>query len=192
MFSGNKLTIKKPQGSYFLTITVVGWVDIFTRECYQKVVIETLQYYIKNKGLNIYAYCIMSNHIHMIANTDTGFSLSDVIRDFKKFTSRRIIEMIYSEKESRREWLLAYFEKAASEHSKTKNYKVWQDGNHAIELYNERFTWRKVLYIHRNPVRAGLVRSAEFWKYSSASNYQEMESVLTEVYRLTPPLFVIR
>ncbi|MGV3609926.1 MAG: REP-associated tyrosine transposase [Fluviicola sp.] len=192
MFSGNKLTIKKPQGSYFLTITVVGWVDIFTRECYQKVIIETLQFCIKNKGLNVYAYCIMSNHIHLIANSDMGFSLSDIIRDFKKFTSRRIIEMIYAEKESRRDWLLAYFEKAANEHLKTKNYKVWQDGNHAIELYNERFTWRKVLYIHRNPVRAGLVTSVEFWKYSSASNYQEMESVLPEVYRLTPPLFVIK
>lgn len=192
MLSGNKLTIKKAQGSYFLTITVVGWVDIFTRECYQKIVIETLQYYIKNKTLNVYAYCIMSNHMHLIANTDVGFNLSDIIRDFKKFTSRRIIEAIYAEKESRREWLLAYFEKAANEHSKTKKYKVWQDGNYAIELYNERFTWRKVLYIHRNPVRAGLVTSAEFWKYSSASNYREMESVLPEVCRLKPPLFVIR
>jgi putative transposase len=192
MWSGNKLTIKKPQGSYYLTLTIVGWIDIFTRECYQKIIIETLQYYIKNKTLNIYSYCIMSNHIHLIANVDMEFSLSDVVRDFKKYTSRKIIETIQTEPKSRREWLLAYFEEAALIHAKTKNYKVWQDGNHAIELYNERFTWTKVQYIHQNPVRAGLVTSAEFWKYSSACNYQELNSVLPEVYRLTPPITVVR
>ncbi|AEA44309.1 REP-associated tyrosine transposase [Fluviicola taffensis] len=192
MLSGNKLTIKKPQGSYYLTLTIVGWVDIFTRECYQKIIIETLQYYIKNKTLHVYSYCIMSNHIHLIVNVDMEFSLSDIIRDFKKYTSRKIVETIRTEPESRREWLLKHFETAAIIHSKTKNHKVWQDGNHAIELYNERFTWTKVQYIHQNPVRAGLVTSAEFWKYSSASNYQEMISVFPEIYRLTPPLTIVK
>lgn len=171
---------------------MVGWVDIFTRECYQKIIIETLRYYIENKTLHVYSYCIMSNHIHLIVNVDMEFSLSDIIRDFKKYTSRKIIEAIRTEPESRREWLLNYFEKAALDHTKTKNYKVWQDGNHAIELYSERFTWIKVRYIHQNPVRAGLVTSPEFWKYSSASNYQEMKSVLPEVYRLTPPLTLVK
>ena len=69
---------------------------------------------------------------------------------------------------------------------------IIRDFNHAIELYSERFTWIKVRYIHQNPVRAGLVTSPEFWKYSSASNYQEMKSVLPEVYRLTPPLTLVK
>lgn len=191
MRTGQKLSIKKPNSSYFLTLTIVGWVDVFTRECYQKLVIDTLRYYIKNKGLHVYSYVIMSNHIHLVVNVDDHNNLSDVIRDFKKYTSTQIIAKIKSEPESRREWLLDYFSKAALEHSKTTNYKVWQDGNHAIELYNEHFTWRKIRYIHLNPVRAGLVTQEEYWKYSSASNYHELESVLEEVYHLSPPLLKI-
>ncbi|MFY7990494.1 MAG: REP-associated tyrosine transposase [Fluviicola sp.] len=188
MLSGQKLTIKNPNGSYYMTLTIVGWVDIFTRECYQKIIIEALKYYIKNKGLHIYSYCIMSNHIHLIANTDFPISLSDVMRDFKKHTSKQIILAIQSEPESRREWLLNYFKDAAEKHSKNKSFKFWQDGNHAIELYNERFTWTKIQYIHNNPVRAGLVVAPEYWKYSSAGHYQEMESVLPDVVRIAAPL----
>lgn len=130
----------------------------------------------------------MSNHIHMIVNCDEEFNLSEVIRDFKKFTSRKIIFQIQNETESRREWLLMLFKKAAENHTKTKNYKFWKDGNHAIELYNSRFTWRKIIYIHNNPVKAGYVRKTEDWKYSSASNYLDQASVLNEVHCLTPPL----
>lgn len=191
MQKGIKQNIKKEQGSYFLTLTVINWVDIFTREIYSRTIIETLQYCIKNKGLNVYAYCIMSNHIHMIVNCEEGFNLSEVIRDFKKFTSRKILFQIQKESESRREWLLKLFENAALNHTKTKNYKLWKDGNHAIELYNSRFTWKKVNYIHNNPVKAGYVRKIEDWKYSSASNYLEMSSVLGEVNCLTGPLKTI-
>lgn len=93
----------------------------------------------------------------MVVSVDDGFNLSDIIRDFKKYTSIQIIKAIKAEPESRREWMLKYFATAAAEHSKTKNYKVWQDGNHPIELYHEKFTWRKIQYIHKNPVKAGIV-----------------------------------
>lgn len=103
MIIRQKHSIKKPNSSYYLTLTIVGWVDVFTRESYRKIIIETLQYYCKNKGLNIYAYCIMSNHVHIISNVDDAFSLSDIIRDFKKYTSRQIIMSIQNDPESRRE-----------------------------------------------------------------------------------------
>jgi REP element-mobilizing transposase RayT len=188
MQTGIKHSIKKAEATYFLTTTVVEWVDIFTRERYQEIIINTLRFYIHNRGLNVYAFCIMSNHLHMVANTEVGSSLSDIIRDFKKYTSREIIRAIHDEPESRRKWMLEVFSNAADQHSKTKFYKVWQDGNHAIELYNEQFTWTKINYIHQNPVRAGLVTHAEYWKYSSAGLYQEMESVLPEVFPVAAPL----
>lgn len=191
MLNGIKQNIKKENGSYFMTLTVVDWIDIFTREVYKKTVIETLRYCIKNKGLNVYAYCIMSNHIHMIVNCDEQYNLSEVIRDFKKFTSRKILFQIQNDPESRREWLLKLFKEAAEKHAKTKNYKFWKDGNHAIELYNSRFTWNKVKYIHNNPVKAGLVKRIEDWKYSSASNYIGEASVLQEVHCLAAPVETI-
>jgi len=184
MYTGVKQNIKKENGTYFLTMTVVNWVDVFTREAYCKTIIEAFQYCIENKGLNIYAFCIMSNHIHLVANCDETHSLSDTIRDFKKFTSKKIIDQIQKDPESRKEWMLKLFQANAANHSKTKTYKFWKDGNHAIELYNPKFTRIKVNYIHKNPVRAGYVKNIEDWKYSSASNYLGLESVLQEVRRI--------
>ncbi len=188
MLTGIKHTIKKPQGSYFMTLTVVEWIDVFTRERYAKIIVDSLKYCIQNKGLNIYAYVVMSNHLHIIANCNDDFQLSEVIRDFKKFSSKQIVASIKNETESRREWMLAIFAKEARAHTKHHSYKVWQDGNFAIELYSEKFTWIKLNYIHKNPVRAGYVRYPQHWKYSSATNYMEMESVLENVHRLEPPI----
>jgi REP element-mobilizing transposase RayT len=130
----------------------------------------------------------MTNHLHMIVNCNEPFQLSDVIRDFKRFTSTACFEWIQRNPESRREWMTDIFLKAGNKDPKNKVIKLWQSGNHAIELYNPKFTWTKVCYIHNNPVKAGFVNSPEDWKYSSASNYLELPSVLPEVIRITPPL----
>ena len=99
-----------------------------------------------------------------------------MIRDLKKFTSKEIVHQIQEESESRRDWMLAIF--AASTSKKHKEFRFWQEGNHAIELYSEKFVWDKINYIHNNPVRAGFVKKAEDWIYSSATNYYGLESLL--------------
>ena len=78
--------------AYFITITTVGWIDVFTRLNQKGVIVNALNYCQKNKGLEIYAYCIMSSHIHIFCKATNGFILSDVLRDFKKFTSKKIIQ----------------------------------------------------------------------------------------------------
>lgn len=124
----------------------------------------------------------------MIVNANEPFQLKDIIRDFKKFTAKKILVEIKTGNESRKEWMLKYFKDEASKSKRYENYKFWQVGNHAIELYNEKFTWDKINYIHQNPVKAGLVRNAEDWIYSSMTNYMEMESILPEVECLTQRL----
>lgn len=176
MRQGVKHTIKK-NTSHYLTCTVVGWIDVFTRTNHKDAIIDALRYCIKNKGLNVYAYCLMTNHLHLIVNCNDPFELKDVIRDFKRHTAKMIMYQIKNEPESRREWMFREFENAGS-----KGNKFWQSGNHAIELYNERFTWHKINYIHDNPVKAGFIKNASDWRYSSASNYFELESILEEVY----------
>jgi hypothetical protein len=81
--------------------------------------------------------------------------------------------------------MLKEFERAGSESSKSKRYKFWQTGSHAIELRSESFVWEKTNYIHNNPVKEGFVEKAEDWRYSSAGNYQEQKSLLPEVQRLS-------
>jgi putative transposase len=180
MIQGVKQNIKENK-TYYITMTVVHWVDVFTRKNHCEAIIESLKYCQKEKGLNIYAYCIMSNHIHMLVNTNEPFELRDVIRDFKKFTSKKILFQIQNEPESRREWMLKQFEEEGDKSVKHKKYKFWKSGNHAIEIYSSKFTWEKINYIHNNPVKAGYVHEDHHWKYSSASNYKEKESVLEVV-----------
>jgi REP element-mobilizing transposase RayT len=155
---------------HFITSTVVDWIDIFTRQVYRDIVIESLEYCIDHKGMILYGYVIMSNHMHLIIQSEHG-KLSDLIRDFKKFTAKNILEKIQNSPESRREWMLERFRLATQSHSRNKEYQFWQYGNHAEEIYSNEFMWSKLDYIHLNPVKAGLVAKASDYIYSSASNY---------------------
>ena len=103
-------------------MTVVNWIAVFTRKNHCDAIIESLKYCQKLKGLHIFAYCIMSNHIHMLVNTNEPFELKDVVRDFKKFTSKKILFQIQNEPESRREWMLKLFEDEAEKNIKTINF----------------------------------------------------------------------
>ena len=177
MKQGVKHTIKT-NNPYFLTMTVVGWADVFSRDNHKKIIIESLKYCQEHKGLVVFAYVIMTNHIHMLANTNEPFLLNDTIRDFKKFTSKKIVDQIQREPESRRTWLLSLFAGGAAKSKKHKDFKFWQAGNHAIEIYSQKFAWEKTNYIHQNPVKAGLVKQPEDWLYSSAVNYAGEEQML--------------
>lgn len=189
---GQKHTIKEGK-SYYLTLTVTGWVDVFSRKNHRDILIDSLQFCVKYKGLNIYAYCIMTNHLHLIANTDEPYLLSDVLRDFKKYTANRILDQIQEEPESRREWMMNLFSFAGKTSKRHESYKFWKGGNHAIELQNAKFTWDKVMYIHNNPVEAGFVNHPSDWRYSSAGNYSgENDNVLEDVHCLSQPVKSIR
>lgn len=141
--------------------------------------------------MTVYAYVIMSNHIHLIIHSKDG-KLSDLIRDFKKFTAKTILEKIQAEPESRRDWMLERFKIATESHSRNKNYQFWQYGNHAEEIYSEKFMWSKLDYIHLNPVRAGFVVKASDYNYSSASNYANGEGILTIEKADNPVVDVLR
>ena len=155
---------------HFLTMTVVDWVDLFTRPVYKDIIIESLDYCIKHKGLILYSYCIMPSHLHIIASSN-DFALNDIVRDFKKFTCKAIIEAIKSDTESRRVWMLKKFEFAARRIKRGVNHKVWKDGFHPMELTSNRMMEQKLEYIHQNPVVEGYVFKAEDWIYSSARFY---------------------
>jgi putative transposase len=165
-----KYRVTDQQGIYFITTTVIGWIDVFTRKQLAEVIIESLRYCQKEKGLIIYAWCLMPNHLHMIVSAKENHNLSDIIRDFKKFTSKRVISTIKSIKESRN-WMTDKFQFAAKVNSKSENYKFWQDGFHPILLESSWFTHQKLNYIHQNPVVSGLVNEAQHYRYSSAIDY---------------------
>ena len=175
--------IRNPEGAYFLTMTVVDWVDVFTRPAYRSIMVDSLRYCQQAKGLRLYAWCLMSNHLHIIAAADDGLNLSDILRDMKKFTSKRIVKEIQEEPESRREWMLQRFAYAGKFEANVKEYKFWQDGNQAKECISPAFTLGKLdraafRYIHQNPVRNQIVEEAEHYLFSSARNYAGLKGLL--------------
>src|SRR5271166_6491223 len=99
---GYSYKITEQKGLYFVTFTVKDWIDIFTRNEYKQIVVDSLNFCIDKKGLEVYAWVIMTNHIHLIISSAKE-DLSDIIRDFKKFTSTKLVEAIEQNRsESRR------------------------------------------------------------------------------------------
>jgi len=165
------LRITNKAGTHFITFAVVGWVDVFAKQKYRNILLESLRYCQQHRGLIIHAWCLMSNHIHLIVsakNKDT----SEIMRDFKKFTSTRIIAAIENNEQERRKlWMLRVFREAGEKNSRNQTYQFWQQELHPIELYSNEFYGQKMNYIHNNPVKAGIVDSPENYLLSSARDY---------------------
>ena len=169
--------IRDQSATHFLTFTIAGWLDIFSRQRYRDIIIDSFQYWRVKKGLLIGGYVIMTNHIHTIW-TATKNNLSDIIRDFKTFTSKAISASVETEPESRREWLLYMFRFFANRTNANENYKVWTGNNHPELIYSDSFLKTKLNYTHENPVRAGLVAEASHYLYSSAADYEGKKGLM--------------
>jgi len=164
-----KYKIRNPDAMYFVTITAVGWVDLFTRPELKHVIIDSLRYCQKEKDLIIHAWCLMPSHLHLIISSSND--LSAILRDFKKFTSKELVRTIEEIHESRRGCILDLFGEVADHLKRIRNYKVWQDGNHPIQLFNAAITRQKLDYIHNNPVADETVGEPGDYLFSSARDY---------------------
>jgi REP element-mobilizing transposase RayT len=169
--------IDDPGATHFLTMTVVDWVDIFSRKIYRDILMDSLRYCRAEKGLQIWGYSIMTNHIHCIVRAKNR-NLPSILRDFKRHTSSKILKAIASVPESRRDWMLKRFEFAARKNSREGFYQFWQHNNHAEVILTHDFFIQKLAYIHLNPVRAGWVDKPEDWIYSSMRNYLGMDGLI--------------
>lgn len=170
-------TIQDQSKCYFLTLQVIDWIDIFSRKVYKDIVIENLAYCQRTKGLSIFAYVIMTNHIHILVRGENE-NLSGTIRDFKSYTAKKILEQITTGNESRQRWMLQIFKKAATSHQRNSDYQFWTHENHAEVIFLPEFLNQKLRYIHENPIRAGIVEKAEDYVYSSAVNYADRKGLL--------------
>ena len=157
---------------YFITITVVDWIDIFNRPKYKHILIDSLSYCQKQKGLKIYAWVLMSNHLLAIVSAEEGQAVGDIMRDFKKFSSKRILAELENDlQESRRHWMLDRFRFAAANDKKIARYRFWQEGYHPEVIHSVDFYEQKLNYIHQNPVKQETVAQPEEYLYSSAVDY---------------------
>ena len=166
-------------GIYFVSFATVSWVDVFTRLAYMEIFIESVRYCQQNKGLKLHAWCLMSNHAHLVFSRSGQYSHSDILRDLKKYTSKNLIEAIENNpSESRKKWMMSIFRNAGQNKSNNKVNQFWQQDNHPIELFSPAVTFQKIDYVHNNPVMAGIVNEPDHYLHSSAKDYLGINGVL--------------
>jgi REP element-mobilizing transposase RayT len=169
----SKYKFRDITGVYFVTSTVVDWIEVFTRDIYLDILLDSFRFCQQKQGLQMHAWVLMPNHFHLICsfinNTDPGM----VIKNIKSFTAIKIIDaIINNSRESRKRWMLDLFEKNGK-NKKNYRFQFWQHENHPVLLDNEKMYDQRFNYLHENPVRAGFVRAPEDWQYSSAIDYYE-------------------
>lgn len=173
-----KYKFQNPTAAYFVSFATVNWIDVFTRAAYFNVLANNLAYCRSSKGMEVYAFCFMPSHVHLIFRSEHE-EPSSLLRDFKKFTSKEMIEKIQSHpRESRKEWLLSMFSAAADRNKDVWHHQFWQHHNKPIELWSTKVTKQKLDYIHNNPVKAGFVTEPTHWKWSSAKNFAGDHSII--------------
>ena len=169
-----------PQAIYFATCTVIGWIDIFTRSPYFDILADSIRYSQKHKGLLLYGYVFMTNHIHLLFSTGDGHRPEDFLRDFKKWTTKEIAREL---EQDPRHWVRNLLANTSLKKEQNKN-QIWQQGNYPETVETDSFFLEKLNYMHMNPVRKGYVVAHKDWKYSSARNWecgdQSVVSVITE------------
>lgn len=153
---------------YFVSFAVINWIDLFIRNEYKDILLKSFQYCIDNKGLELYAYCIMTSPVHLIIGSNKE-PMENIMRDVKRHTSESLRKAIETNRtESRRQWMLQMMSEAGKSNSNNNEFQLWQQNNKPMELRTEERIYETIKYIHRNPVEAGFVEKEEDWLYSSA------------------------
>ena len=153
-------------------------IKVLADDNYKMIIVDSINYCQLNKGLQVFAYCIMPNHVHMIIQAAGDESVSDILREMKTHTTKAITKKLEEEKPEGYEEMLAKFTAAGKSLKRIKKYNVWQEGNQAKLLYGNRFIIEKLNYIHNNPVGYGLCSVFWEYKFSSATNYADKPSLM--------------
>ncbi|WP_027420984.1 REP-associated tyrosine transposase [Crocinitomix catalasitica] len=171
-----------PEAAYFVSFSVIEWLEVFKKNVYKNILLDSLRYCQKEKNMEIYAWCIMTNHVHLIFRSIGDEKPEQILGDFKKFTSKKIVRsIIENPAENRKKYLLERFLLAGTKSSNVNMYQFWQHDNNPIEVFSNKVITEKINYIHYNPVESGLVFRPEDYAYSSAKDYSGERGLLDNI-----------
>jgi REP element-mobilizing transposase RayT len=167
----SRYTFTQTNQPHFMTLTVLHWIPVFTRPETVQILFDSLRY-LMAEGLTIYAYVVLENHLHLVAQSE---QLDRGIARLKSFTSRQLLAYLQDKKVKAILDQLAFYKKA---HKGDRLYQFWQECVHPELIQDEKMMQQKVEYIHYNPVKRGYVDEAAHWRYSSARNYAGLAGLL--------------
>lgn len=159
--------------TYFLTFTIVEWIQIFKESSYCDIIIDNLEFYRENQGLRIHYLVIMPDHIHVIVSSDKY--IGEIVRNLKSYSAKEIIRNL---KQAGDIEILHLLKLNKRKYKNESEYQVWQEGSHPELITTPEMLHQKINYIHFNPVKADLVQIPEQWIYSSAGYYDGKECIM--------------
>jgi len=159
---------------HFVTCTVVGWQPIFMRPETVEILLDSLRFLQRERGLQLFGYVIMENHLHLIAKAD---DLAERIGQFKSFTARNIIDLLRRQDSG----LLRELRFQKRNHKSDREFQFWEEGSHPQQIDSDEMMLQKLEYIHNNPLRRGYIDDPTHWRYSSARNYARQLGLLDVV-----------
>jgi putative transposase len=171
----SRYKITDPSAPHFLTFTVLHWLPLFTKPDTVNILLDSFRF-LQSNGFKIYAWVILENHLHVVAQSD---DLTRDIASFKSFTAKQLL--VYLQNNNLRTLLdqFTYYKKV---HKTQSLHQVWQEGCHPELIQNIDMLRQKIIYIHENPVKRGYVDLPEHWRYSSARDYVSGNGLL-EIYK---------
>ncbi len=172
MMGRSRYKVYEPTAPHFITCTILHWIPIFTRTATTDIIFASFKHLQKSDKLKIYAYVILENHLHLVAESD---DIAKSMAKFKSFTAREIIN--YLKKENVKTILeqLAFYKKA---HKTTSEFQLWQEGIQPKQILSEKMMRERINYTHNNPVKRGYVDDGAHWRYSSARDYDGVDGLL--------------
>jgi len=165
---------------YFLTLNVVDKIDVFVRPVYKGVIVDALNHFIETQGVVVYAWCLMSSHLHLLIRIKEGYGPAYFERDFKKFTTPEIIKAIEMEMDPRRNWMIQRFEDFSKSLKRIEKFNVWQNCSSPLRIDSSQpgLLYDHIDHIHENPLRERIVESPESYLFSSARDYAGMKGLV--------------
>ena len=148
----------------YFTASIRNWLPLLADDKYKTIITDSLHFLVENKRIELNAFVIMDNHIHLIWQPLPGHTLSSIQLSFMRFTAQQI------------KFALAIDNPALLEQCKVnktdREYQIWKRKPLSIELSSEKVFLQKLEYIHYNPVKAGICTYPEVYHFSSALFYE--------------------
>lgn len=150
---------------FFVTSTVLNWINLFDKKRFAEIVIDSLKFIIEEQWINVYAFVLMPNHLHLIIRFLGNHTADQVFRDFHKYTAQQILKIMRNEESALINKFLV--------HKKDRKHQIWQRDPKFKNIYSAQFLLQKAEYIHNNPIQPQwqLVEKTEDYSYSSAAYY---------------------
>ncbi len=166
-------------GIFFITLKTIKDLHVFTDKQYFQAIIDSLRYCQEHKGLLLYAYAILINHLHLIFSANNGQEV-EFLRDFKRHTTKVTLELLRKDNREKELNLLRY----SAIGRKRTFFRLWKKAVHPEEIKFHDFFQQKVKYVDFNPVHHNIVEDIEMYPYSSFHNHYCSHEVVLRTFLL--------